>query len=241
MNELTFVTAFVAGIVSFISPCVLPLAPGYVAMISGVSIEQLQQERKTFNWAVFSNALLFVAGFSILFVSLGASAGLVGQFLSEHREWLNRIAGTGIAFFGLVMLGWVPIPMLYRDARYHGDIRSGKTDKLRSFLMGLAFAFGWTPCVGPALTAMLMMAAREDSVAHGTALLSVYSLGMAVPFLLVALGVNQFLSLYGKYKRYLVWVERFAGVMLIAVGVAVFFDLLQELSVYLIWFNQFAW
>ena len=107
--------------------------------------------------------------------------------------------------------------------------------------MGLAFAFGWTPCVGPALTAMLMMAAREDSVAHGTALLSVYSLGMAVPFLLVALGVNQFLSLYGKYKRYLVWVERFAGVMLIAVGVAVFFDLLQELSVYLIWFNQFAW
>lgn len=241
MNELTFATAFVAGIVSFISPCVLPLAPGYVAMISGVSIEQLQQERKTFNWAVFSNALLFVAGFSILFVSLGASAGLVGQFLSEHREWLNRIAGTGIVFFGLVMLGWVPIPALYRDARHHGGVTSAYGDKVRSFLMGLAFAFGWTPCVGPALTAMLMMAAREDSVAHGTALLSVYSLGMAIPFLLVALGVNKFLSLYGKYKRYLVWVERFAGVMLIAVGVAVFFDLLQELSVYLIWFNRFAW
>ena len=236
--ELTFTTAFIAGVVSFISPCVLPLAPGYVAMISGVSVEQLQQKQRGANWGVLLNALLFVAGFSILFVALGASAGVVGQFLSANRVVLNRIAGAGIVFFGLVLLGWIPIPALYRDARYHGAIKGGR---LRSFLLGLAFAFGWTPCVGPALTAMLMMASTQETVAQGTALLGVYSAGLAVPFLLVAVGISRFLSLYQRWRRHLVWVERFAGVMLVTVGVLVFFDLLVELSVYLTWFNQFAW
>ena len=238
MNELTYGIAFVAGMVSFLSPCVLPLAPGYVAMISGASIEELRQEERKINWSVMGNALLFVAGFSILFIALGASAGLVGQFLSEHRVWLNRFAGTGIFFFGLVMLGWVPIPALYRESRYHGSVGEGK---LRAFLLGLAFAFGWTPCVGPALTAMLMMASAQETVWHGTALLSVYAAGLAVPFLLVAFGVDRFMNLYQRHRGKMVWVERFAGVLLMMVGVLVFFDLLQELSVYLIWFNRFAW
>ena len=207
-------------------------------MISGASIEELRQEKRGINWKVMGNALLFVSGFSILFIALGASAGVVGQFLSEHRVWLNRVAGTGIFFFGLVMLGWVPIPALSRDARFHGSVGGGK---LRSFLLGLAFAFGWTPCVGPALTAMLMMASTQDTVAHGTALLSVYAAGLAVPFLLVAVGVDRFMHLYQRFRGQIVWAERFAGVMLMVVGVLVFFDLLQELSVYLVWFNRFAW
>ncbi len=234
---LTFTTAFLAGMLSFISPCVLPLAPGYVAMISGISVEELQRRKRSIRWNVLLNALLFVLGFSILFVALGASAGAVGQFLSDHREIMNRIAGAVIVFFGVVLLGWVRIPALYGEKRFRGIVRQGK---LRSFLLGLAFAFGWTPCVGPALVAMLMLASTQQTVARGTALLSVYSAGLAVPFLLVALGTSQFLSLYQRWRSRLVWVERFAGAMLIAVGVLVFVDQLQELSYHLVYFNRFA-
>jgi cytochrome c-type biogenesis protein len=237
--ELGIATAFIAGVVSFVSPCVLPLVPGYLAMITGMSVEELQEEeRKCINWPVLLNALLFVLGFSLLFVALGASAGVVGQFLAAHRMLLNRVAGVGIVFFGLVLLGWVPIAALSRDARYQGAIKKGR---LTAFLLGLAFAFGWTPCVGPALAAMLMMASTQETVARGTALLGVYSAGMGLPFLLVALGVGNFLSLYRRWRSRLVWVERFAGVLLLAVGVLVFFNYLQELAAYLTWFNRFAW
>src|SRR2546425_340367 len=129
---LTFTTAFVAGMVSFISPCVLPLAPGYVAMISGVTLDELRQRERGFQWIVLLNALLFVLGFSILFVALGVTAGAVGRFLSANREILNRIAGAVIIFFGATLLGSIRIPALYRDKRFHGTIGRGA---LRSFLM----------------------------------------------------------------------------------------------------------
>jgi cytochrome c-type biogenesis protein len=235
---LTFTTAFIAGMLSFISPCILPLAPGYVAMISGVSVEELRERPAGLHWRVLVNALLFVLGFSLLFVALGASAGVAGRFLSAHRDLLNRIAGAVIIFFGVVLMGWVRIPVLYRDKRFHGRIGQGK---LRSLLLGLAFAFGWTPCAGPALVAMLMLASTQQTVTRGTALLSVYSAGLAVPFLLVALGTSKFVSLYQRWRSRLVWVERFAGVLLISVGVAVFFDVFQELSYHLSFFNRFAW
>ncbi len=235
---LTFTTAFIAGMLSFISPCILPLAPGYVAMISGVSMEELRERQAGFHWRVLLNALLFVLGFSLLFVALGASAGVAGRFLSAHREVLNRIAGAVIVFFGAVVLGWIRIPSLYRDRHFRGTIGKGR---LRSFLLGLAFAFGWTPCAGPALVAMLMLASTQATVTRGTALLSVYSAGLAVPFILVALGTSQFISLYQRWRSHLVWVERFAGGLLISVGVLVFFDLLQELSYRLSFFNRFAW
>ena len=234
---LTFTTAFIAGMLSFISPCILPLAPGYVAMISGVSVEQLQQRNQRMHWIVLLNALLFVLGFSILFIALGASAGAIGRFLSSHREIMNRIAGAVIVFFGTVLLGWIRIPALYGEKRFQGTIKEGR---LRSFLLGLAFAFGWTPCAGPALVAMLMLASTQATVTRGTALLTVYSAGLAVPFLLVALGTSRFVSLYQRWRSRLVWVERFAGLMLIAVGVLVFFDLFQELSYHLSFFTRFA-
>ena len=234
---LTFTTAFIAGMLSFISPCILPLAPGYVAMISGVSVEQLQQRNQRMHWIVLLNALLFVLGFSILFIALGASAGAIGRFLSSHREIMNRIAGAVIVFFGTVLLGWIRIPALYGEKRFQGTIKEGR---LRSFLLGLAFAFGWTPCAGPALVAMLMLASTQATVTRGTALLTAYSAGLAVPFLLVALGTSRFVSLYQRWRSRLVWVERFAGLMLIAVGVLVFFDLFQELSYHLSFFKRFA-
>ncbi len=235
---LTFTTAFIAGMLSFISPCILPLAPGYVAMISGVSVEELRERQTGIRGRVLLNALLFVVGFSILFVALGASAGAAGRFLSAHREVLNRIAGTVIVFFGAVLLGWIRIPALYRDRHFQRTIGKGK---LRSFLLGLAFAFGWTPCAGPALVAMLMLASTQETVTRGTALLSVYSAGLAVPFLLVALGTSKFVSFYQRWRSRLVWVERFAGVLLIGVGIAVFFHVFQELSYHLSFFNRFAW
>jgi cytochrome c-type biogenesis protein len=191
----------------------------------------------TNNWIVLLNALLFVLGFSILFIALGASAGAIGRFLSSHREIMNRVAGAVIVFFGTVLLGWIRIPALYGEKRFQGTIKEGR---LRSFLLGLAFAFGWTPCAGPALVAMLMLASTQATVTRGTALLTVYSAGLAVPFLLVALGTSRFVSLYQRWRSRLVWVERFAGLMLIAVGVLVFFDLFQELSYHLSFFTRFA-
>lgn len=164
--------------------------------------------------------------------------GAVGRFLSAHREWLNRLAGVGIVFFGLVLLRLPPFKFLNRDMRIQHEIRQGKS---RSFLLGLGFAFGWTPCAGPVLAAMLMMAATRESAWHGTGLLAVYSAGMGIPFILVALSFSRFLSLYQKLRQHLVWVERFGGVMLVSVGVLLFFDKLAELAFYLTRFNHLVW
>ena len=236
--ELTYTTAFLAGVISFLSPCVLPLVPGFVGTMTGLSTEQLQ-DGSTWHWrTILLNAFLFVLGFSVLFISLGASAGAVGRFLSAHREWLNRVAGAGIIFFGLVLLRLVPLEFLNRDMRFQREIRQGKS---RSFLLGLAFAFGWTPCAGPALAAMLMMAATRQSVLQGTGLLAVYSVGFGIPFIFVALSLTRFLMVFQRLRRHLLWVERFAGVMLVSVGVLLFFDKLADLAFYLNRFNRLTW
>ena len=228
--ELTYTAAFLAGMISFLSPCVLPLVPGFVGTMTGLSAKQLQED-STWHWqTILFNALLFVFGFSALFISLGASAGGVGRFLSAHREWLNRLAGAGIVFFGLALLRLLPFKFLNRDVRFHREIGKGK---LRSFLLGLAFAFGWTPCAGPILAAMLMMSATRESAWQGTRLLGVYSAGMAIPFVIVALSISRFISVYQKLRRHLLWIERFAGVILVSVGILLFFDKLADLAFYL--------
>ncbi len=162
----------------------------------------------------------------------------MGGFLSFHRDWLNRIVGAGVVFFGMVLLGWFPVRFLQRDIRFHRELRGGK---FRSFLLGLAFAFGWTPCVGPVLGAMLMMATTQESAWQGTRLLAVYSAGFTVPFILVALSLSRFLSLFQRLRQHLRWGERFAGAMLLSIGVLLFFDKLANLAFYLNWFNRFAW
>ena len=214
------------------SPCVLPLAPGFVGMITGLSAEQLQARGESHSKTILMNALLFVLGFSLLFISLGASAGAVGRFLSAHRESLNRVAGAGVIFFGLALLGVMRFRFLDREVRFQRVIPQGK---FRSFALGLAFAFGWTPCAGPALAAMLLMAATRPSMWQGTRLLAVYSAGMALPFAIIALSLSRFLAVYHRMRRYLIYIERFGGALLIGAGILLFFDKLSEVA---FWFNQ---
>ena len=235
--DLTYTAAFLAGMASFLSPCMLPLVPGFVGNMTGLSAEQLQEGARWHWRTILLNAFLFTLGFSALFISLGASAGTLGRFLSAHREWVNRLTGAGIVFFGLVLLGWLPVRFLQQDIRFQREVRQGK---FRSLFLGLAFAFGWTPCAGPALAAMLMMAATRDSVWQGTTLLAVYSVGFAVPFIFVALSLSRFLTLFQRLRRHLQWVERFAGAMLVSVGVLLFFDKLTDLAFYLTRFSRFG-
>lgn len=198
--------------------------------MTGLSAEQLQEDG-AWHWrTILLNASLFAVGFSVLFISLGASAGTVGRFLSAYREWVNRVAGLGIVLFGLTLLGWVPLRFLHRDLRLQRQVRRGK---LRSLLLGLAFAFGWTPCAGPILAAMLMMAAARESIWQGTRLLAFYSAGFALPFILVALTLSRFLTGFQRFRRHLLWVERFGGVMLLTAGLLLFFDKLADVAFYL--------
>lgn len=236
-ENVTILAAFLAGVVSFLSPCVLPLVPGYVALISGVSVDKLKEGGGEATRAVLVNSLLFVLGFSVVFVAFGASASAVGSFLLSHKVLLYRIAGIIIVLFGIFLLGIIKIPALYSEKRYQGAINPGKAG---SFLIGLAFAFGWTPCIGPILGAMLMLAATRQTVSQGVFLLGVYSAGLAIPFLLTALGINKFLAFYQGFRRHLQWVERLAGVLLIVIGMLVFFNKLTLLSGYLSFLNRFA-
>ena len=236
MPDVSPLVAFAAGFLSFLSPCVLPLVPGYISLMSGVSVEKLKEGEGGATRAVALNALLFILGFSLVFIGMGASASAVGGFLTEYRSILFKIAGVIIILFGVFLLGLLKIPALYREQRYQGKVGRGK---LSSFLLGLAFAFGWTPCIGPILGALLLLAATKETVTEGVFLLAVYSLGLGIPFFLTALGINKFLAFYKGFRRYLQWVERFAGVLLIAIGVLVFTNQLTWLSRYFTFFNQF--
>ena len=226
--------AFLGGLASFLSPCVLPLVPGYISLISGVSVDKLKEGSGS-GRAVAISSLLFILGFSLVFIVMGASASAVGQFLNQYRNLLLKIAGVIIIVFGVFLLGLLKIPALYREKRMHGV---GGAGRLGAFLLGLAFAFGWTPCIGPILAAVLVIAATKETVTQGVFLLSVYSLGLGVPFFLTAIALNKFLAFYQGFRRYLQWVERLAGVLLIAIGVLVFTNQLTWLSTYFAFMNR---
>jgi cytochrome c-type biogenesis protein len=236
---LSIPLAFVAGVVSFLSPCVLPLVPGYISMLSGASIEELKTGAGTGLVArVFRNSLAFVVGFSVVFITLGASATAVGRFLVVQRTIFNLVAGIIIIIFGLHLTGLMKIPFLYREARVStGAPRRGL---LGAFILGFAFAFGWTPCIGPILAGILALAATRDTVLQGMFLLAVYSAGLAIPFVLTGLGLGQFLELYGGFRRHLQIVEVLSGVLLIAIGLLMAFDKLGMLSGYLSFLNRFT-
>src|SRR6478752_9153255 len=209
--------AFVAGIASFLSPCVLPLVPGYISLISGVSIDGLKAGASN-RRAVIINSLAFNAGLSTIFLILGTTAGLVGAAITSN-PWVRIIGGVIIIAFGLQLIGLLKISTLYKDTRFFSQ------DKPRGILgsitLGMAFAAGWTPCIGPILGGIIGLAATSGGWKGGLVLSAFYSAGLAVPFLLTGLGINQFLSFYAKFRRHLHKVEVISGVMLIVVGLLV--------------------
>ncbi len=225
-------TAFLAGLASFLSPCVLPLIPGYLSFISGLSIDDLSQEAAP---GILRSAglgsIFFVLGFSIVFIALGASASALGRDLFQHRLFLDRVAGSVVILFGLHMSGLLPIRFLYYEKRAQARVAPGFWG---AFIMGLAFAFGWTPCIGPILGAILALAATQKTLLEGMRLLAFYSLGLGIPFILAAFGLGSFLRLFKRYKKFLPWVERISGLFLVLMGLLIFFN---RLPILLAWFE----
>jgi cytochrome c-type biogenesis protein len=217
MSSVSPIAAFFAGILSFLSPCVLPLVPGYVSLISGASVEELQaKDRKLLN-TVLLHSLMFILGFTVVFVALGAVATGVGQLARAYKKELTLIAGIVVIIFGLHLTGILKIKALYADKRLH-SLQGGKSP-IGAFLVGFAFAFGWTPCIGPILTPILGMAGNYDTVTKGVLLLWVYSLGLAVPFLITSLLLDRFMEFYGGFRRHLHKVEVVSGIFLMVIGV----------------------
>ena len=287
--DVSVFAAFVAGLVSFLSPCVLPLVPGYISMLSGIGVEQLKEGEAPLG-SLFKSALAFVIGFSIVFITFGASASAVGSFLVRNRTLLAPIAGALIVLFGLHLVGWLvkisvrvglvigallvvagvvlnlradaaglpvkPVQLyavalifllgpgmtrwLNRDVHMR-NVGGNKPGIISGFLMGFAFAFGWTPCIGPILAGVLAVAATRETIGAGVLLLAIYSAGLAIPFLLTALGIGRFLKFYQRFRRHLHTVEVFSGVLLLAVGALVFVNKLAWLSGKLAFLNRFAW
>ncbi len=287
MNDVSLAGAFLAGLVSFLSPCVLPLVPGYISMLSGIGMEQLRKGEVPSS-GLFTSALAFVAGFSVVFISFGASASAVGSFLRQNRALLAPVAGALILLFGLHLIGALiklnlrtgiilgvilvalggvaylrhaPVfaglgashffslsligffgPSMARWLNRDVHLRSGAAQPgiWSGFLLGFAFAFGWTPCIGPILATVLALAAASDTIARGVLLLAVYSAGLAIPFLLTALGISQFMVFYKNFRKYLHAVELFSGALLLFVGGLVFVNKLTWLSSKLTFLNRFS-
>lgn len=223
-----------AGLVSFLSPCVLPLVPPYLGYLGGTTIDQLTGENASSEardrvWRrVVVAALFFVLGFTTVFVMLGASASILGQSVQTYRDELGIVAGVIIIFFGLHFLGILRIPLLYSEARYQADNRGASLGG--AYVMGLAFAFGWTPCIGPILATVLALAANEASLGAGVRLLAVYSLGLGIPFVLAAVAIRPFLSFMARFKRHLGLMEKIMGLVLVLTGIA-FLNIFEWFSI----------
>ncbi len=229
---------FVAGLISFLSPCVLPLVPGYVSIISGVGAEQLKLKEGELFRKVMINSGAFILGFSIVFITLGAISTEVGQVLAQYKSLLARIAGVVIIVFGLHLTGIFQIKALLADRRFH-ELKSGPS-AWGAFVLGFAFAFGWTPCVGPILAVVLGFAATQDTVWKGIFLLAIYSAGLAVPFLLTSLGIERFLKFYNRFKFHMQAVEVASGGLLIVLGILLVMGRFNLISGYFTFLNRFA-
>jgi cytochrome c-type biogenesis protein len=286
--DVSIFGVFVAGVVSFLSPCVLPLVPGYVSMLSGVGVEQLKEGQGS-TGKLLSSAFAFVIGFSTVFITFGASASAVGSFLLKNKNLLAPVAGALIILFGLHLIGWLvkisirlglvagvlliaaglalmlrtgsdyvlrPIQFyaaalifllgpsmtrwLNRDIHLRNVGGGSQPGIVSGFLLGFAFAFGWTPCIGPILASVLAVAATKETVGQGVLLLACYSAGLAIPFLITAVGIGRFLKFYQRFRRHLHTVEVFSGVLLLFVGALIFVNRLTWLSQHLTFLNRFA-
>ncbi|MGZ9133392.1 MAG: cytochrome c biogenesis CcdA family protein [Nitrospira sp.] len=231
--QISLIAAFSAGLLSFVSPCVLPLVPSYISYITGLSVEQLTDvsERVKFRKAIIVNSLLFIGGFSSVFIAFGASASFLGQILITYQDLIRRIGGVLIIVFGLYLLGVLNLKFLKMEQRY--QFRNRPAGYLGSFLIGVAFAAGWTPCVGPVLGSILLYASTTDSLLSGVVLLTFYSLGLGLPLFLTALGVDRFLAYFKEVRVYLWGVSTVSGVLLILVGVMIYANSLTMLTSFL--------
>ncbi len=210
--------ALIAGIISFFSPCVLPLVPAYLSFLAGVSLEKMRDGvDRGIRLRVMLAATGFVLGFSTVFILMGASATLIGRWLAINSVWIGKIAGLIIIILGIHMTGLIRIPFLMYERRMHPGARPMRI--YGAYLIGIAFAFGWTPCVGPLLAGILALAGTRDTVVQGMFLLAVYSAGLGIPFLLTAMAIGQFMKLLQSFKKWLRWVEIFAGGLLIFIGI----------------------
>jgi cytochrome c-type biogenesis protein len=232
-ESITLVIALSAGVLSFLSPCVLPLVPSYLSFVTGMSLEDLQgaPDRKE----VMLHSVLFVVGFSAIFMVLGATASFLGQFLLAYEVWIARIGGVLIIVLGLHLLGVFRLTPLLREKRVH--LADKPAGVLGTLAVGAAFGAGWTPCIGPVLGAILTLAGTSDTVWAGVGLLGVYSLGLAVPFLLTALALNWFLTAFARFRRFIPVMEKASGLLLVGLGLLLMTGWFTILSSYLIGFT----
>lgn len=237
LPETSLMAAFLAGLLSFVSPCVLPLVPSYITYITGLSLDQLtdSSERHRVRRTVILNSLLFIGGFSMVFIAFGASASLLGQVFTDYQGLVRNIGGALMVVFGLYLMGVVKVRTLMTEKRFH--FHSRPAGYLGSFLIGSAFAAGWTPCVGPVLGSVLMYAGTTERMMDGVTLLAYYSLGLGLPLFFTALGVDRFLAGFKHVRRYLGAVSVLGGIVLVAFGVLI---LANELSLITAFFEQYG-
>ncbi len=230
MKDVSFPLAFLAGVFSFLSPCVLPLVPSYVSFITGISFEDLKEgaDSKKIRYLTITNSLAFICGFSLIFIALGASSSAVGQFFFNYQDWIRIVGGVLVIFFGLFVSGIIKMDFLTRERKFHV---SGKpAGYVGSFFVGMTFAAAWTPCIGPILGTILLYASSHGSAAYGFKLLSVYSFGLAVPFFLSSLMFNSFLSYSAKIRKYMRVVMLSSGALLIVFGILLLSNNVRLLS-----------
>ncbi len=232
-SPLLLAAALGAGLVSFASPCVLPLVPAYLGFITGLSADELHEARGRTRRRVVVHAAAFVAGLALIFTLLGASATFVGQALLQNQPLLLKLGGAVVVLFGLHMMGIVRIPLLYRTARITSMAPSSRQGYAGSLLLGLAFGAGWTPCIGPFLAGLLAVAASEQTVAQGTLLLLVYALGLGIPFLVAGVAVDRSLAVMRVLRPHLGTVERLSGLLLVGMGLLLFTERFTLVTVWL--------
>lgn len=230
MNDVSFPLAFLAGVLSFLSPCVLPLVPSYVSFITGISFEDLtgNPDRKKIRYLTITNSLAFILGFSVIFMALGTSSSAVGRALFRYQEWIRVTGGIIIIIFGFFVTGLLKLDFLARDKKIH---LSGKpAGYAGTFFVGMTFAAGWTPCIGPILGTILLYAGTKGSAFYGFKLLAVYSLGLAIPFFISSLAINSFLSRFRKLHRYMSIIMITSGLLLIIFGLMLLTNRIRLLS-----------
>jgi cytochrome c-type biogenesis protein len=240
MNELNIFVAFAAGILSFLSPCVLPLIPSYLSFVSGISLEEMRSDQAParLRWRIALNSIAFIVGFSLVFVSLGASASLIGGFFLNYRNLIRLLGGLFIILVGLYLIGLFKVAALERYLQF--NLKDKPAGYLGSVIVGITFAVAWTPCVGPILGAILAIAGTAADVGRGILLLAVYAVGLAVPFFLSALAVNSFFQFSQAFRRYIQAFHIASGVLLVLAGILLMTDYMTSLNIYVLRFTP-AW